>query len=38
MTNPPAIINYASVVSRETLGIALKLAALKNIPVRVADI
>ena len=35
---PPAIITYASVVSRETMKIDLKLSSLNDLPVKVADI
>ena len=38
MTEPPATITYASIVSRETVMISLILAALNNLPVKVADI
>ena len=35
---PPAIITYAILVSRETTKIALKLSSLNDLPVKVADI
>ena len=38
VTAPPATITYASVVSRETVRIALTIAALNDLPVKVADI
>ena len=38
MKNPPATITYARTVSRETVIIALTLAALKYFPVKLADI
>ena len=37
-TNPPETITYSSVVSRETVRIALALAALNDLEVKVADI
>ena len=37
MTEPPATITYASVVSRELVMISLTLAALNDLPVKVAD-
>jgi hypothetical protein len=38
MTGAPTIMTYASVVSRETIPIALTLAALNDLEVKVADI
>jgi hypothetical protein len=38
VTDPPAIITYASVVSRESVRIALTIAALNDLDVMVADI
>ena len=38
VTETPSAINYVSLVSREMVSIALKLSALNNLPVRVADI
>ena len=38
MTNVPAIYTYASVVKRETVRIALTLAALNSLEVMAADI
>ena len=38
MTYPPATIKSASIVSRETVSIDLTLAALNDLPVKVADI
>ena len=38
MTEPPASITYASVVSRETVRIALTIAALNDLDVKMADI
>ncbi len=38
MTKVPAIITYASVVSRETVHIALLMAALNDLNVKVGDI
>ena len=38
VTKPPATITYASIVSRETVRIALTLAALNGLEVKVADI
>ena len=38
MTEAPASITYASVVSRETVRIALTLAALKDLEVKVGDV
>ena len=38
VTNPPSKINYARVVSRETVRITYTLAALNVLPVKVADI
>ena len=35
---PPAIITYARVVSRDTVGIALTSAALNDLPVKVVYI
>ena len=37
MTEPPATITYASIVSRETVRIALTLDVLNELPVKVAD-
>jgi hypothetical protein len=37
MTGVPTIMTYASVVSRETICIALTLAALNDLEVKVAD-
>ena len=38
VTEPPATITYARVVSRETVSIALTLSDLNDMPVKVADI
>ena len=38
MTTAPAAITYASVVSRETVRIALTLAALNDLEVKVGDV
>ncbi len=38
MTGAPTIMNYASVVSRETIRIALTIAALNDLKVKAADI
>jgi hypothetical protein len=38
MTGAPTIMTYASVVSRETILIALTLAALNDLEVKGADI
>jgi hypothetical protein len=38
MTSAPTIMTYASVVLRETICIALTLAALNDLEVKVADI
>ena len=38
MTSPPAYVTYASVVSRESVPIALTLVALNNLDVKTADI
>ena len=38
MTEAPAAITYASVVSRETVRIALTLAALNDLEVKVGDV
>ena len=38
VTEPPPTIKYASVVSRDTVGNSLKLAALNELPLKVADI
>jgi hypothetical protein len=38
MTGAPMIMTYASVVSRETVCIALTLAALNDLEVKAADI
>ena len=38
VTEPPATITYESIVLRETVRIALTLAALNDLPVKVADI
>ena len=38
VTEPPATITYASVVSRETVGIALTLSTLNDLPVKLSDI
>ena len=38
VTDAPSTIMYASIVSRETARIALTLAALNDLPVKVADI
>jgi hypothetical protein len=38
MTEPPASITYSSVVSQESVQIALLLAALNGLDVRCADI
>ena len=38
MTEPPETIIYESVMSRETARIALTLATLNGLPVKVADI
>ena len=37
VTEPPSTIPYASIVSRETARIALKFAALIELPVKLAD-
>ena len=37
-TNAPSTITYASVVSRETVRIALLMAALNNLEVKVGDV
>ena len=37
-TEPPATITYASVVPRETVRVALKLSALNDFTMKVADI
>ena len=37
-TEPPATLTYSSVVSRETVRIALTLAALNNLEVKAADV
>ena len=38
MTDPPANVTYASLLWREKVRIYLTLAALNNLPVKVADI
>ena len=38
MTDPPAIITYASVVSRKSVQIALMIAMLNNLDILSADI
>ena len=38
MTEAPATLTYASVVSRETVRIALTLAALNDVEVKASDI
>ena len=38
MTTDPAAVNYASVVSRETVCIALALAALNDLEVKCGDV
>ena len=38
VTEPPETIIYESVVSRDTVRIALELSALNDLPVKVADI
>ena len=38
MTDPPASITYASVVSRDSVRIALTLAALNDLNVMTADL
>ena len=38
VTKPPATVTYASIVSRETVRIALTLAALNDLEVKVGDI
>ena len=38
MTKAPPTITYASVVSRETVRLALTIAALKDLDVRVGDV
>ena len=38
MTDPPAMITYASVISRESVRIALTLAALNDMKVLTTDI